>query len=76
MAELGRVVAERGLGAPHPHAFLPEPADQPEELTVTLEGVPAEVAGRERGALTAATSTPHNTEARTIYRLQLLTHPE
>lgn len=47
MAELRGVVAEHGLGTPEPHAFVPEPADQPVELTVTLEGVTAQVTGRE-----------------------------
>lgn len=47
VAELGRVVAEHGVRASHSHPFLLEPADQPEQLAVALEGVTAQVAGGE-----------------------------
>lgn len=47
VAELRRVVAEHGIRAADSHPFLLQPADQPEELTVTLKGVTAQVAGGE-----------------------------
>lgn len=48
VAELRRVAAQHGFRTPKPHAFVPEPADQPEEFTMTLQGVTAEVAGQKR----------------------------
>lgn len=47
VAELRRVVTEHGIRASNSHTFLLEPGDQPEQLTVALKGVPAEVTGRE-----------------------------
>lgn len=58
VAELRGVVAERGFGTPKSHAFVPEPADQPEQFTMTLEGVTAEVTGQERRAVN--TNTQHH----------------
>lgn len=49
VAELGRVVAEHGTRALNSHPFFLEPAHQPEQLTVTLEGVTAQVAGGHTG---------------------------
>lgn len=49
MAQLRRVVAEHGIRASNSQPFLLEPADQPEQLTVTLKGVTAQVTGREEG---------------------------
>lgn len=46
VAEFRRVVAEHGLRPSNPHPFLLEPADQAEQLAVTLEGVTAQVAAR------------------------------
>lgn len=50
VAELRRVVTEHGIRASNSHTFLLEPGDQPEQLTVTLKGVPAEVAGGQGGS--------------------------
>lgn len=41
------MVTEHGIRASNSHTFLLEPGDQPEQLTVALKGVPAEVTGRE-----------------------------
>lgn len=46
VAQLRGVVAEHGFGTAQPHAFVPEPAEQPKQFTMTLEGVPAEVTGQ------------------------------
>lgn len=48
VAELRGVVAEHGFGTPKSHTFVPEPADQPKQFTMTLEGVPAEVTAQKR----------------------------
>lgn len=47
VAELRRMLAEHGVRASNSHPFLLEPADQPEQLTVTLEGVTAQITGGE-----------------------------
>lgn len=47
VAELWRVVTEHGVRTPDSHSFLLEPADQAEQLTVTLKGVTAQVTGGE-----------------------------
>lgn len=49
MAELGGLVAQHGLGPPHLHASVPQPADQAGQLAVALEGVVAQVAAGGRG---------------------------
>ena len=48
VAEFRRVVAEHGVRTSDSHPSLLEPADQPEELTVTVKGVAAQVAGGEK----------------------------
>lgn len=49
MAELSGLVTQHGLGSPHLHASLPQPADQAGQLAVALEGVVAQVAAGEGG---------------------------
>lgn len=67
MAERRWVVAEHGFGTPNLHAFFPQPADQPEEFAVTLEGVTAEVTGQKRRPVKS------NTYATTEYELKSFT---
>lgn len=40
------MVTEHGVWSPHLHPFLLKPADQPEQLTVTVKGVAAQVTGK------------------------------
>lgn len=47
VAEFRRVIAEHGLRPSNSHPFLLEPADQAEQLAVTLKGVTAQVAARD-----------------------------
>lgn len=56
VAELGGLVAQHGLRAADLHPFLPQPPDEPGQLTVTLEGVVAQVAG---GAETGTQKMTH-----------------
>lgn len=56
VAELGGLVAQHGLRAADLHPFLPQPPDEPGQLTVTLEGVVAQVAG---GAETGTEKMTH-----------------
>lgn len=51
VAELGGLVAQHGLRTAHLHTPVPQPADQPGQLAVALEGVVAQVAAR-RGKVT------------------------
>lgn len=50
VAELRRVVTEHGVRPSNSHPFLLQPTDQPEQLTVALKGVNAQVTGREGDA--------------------------
>lgn len=46
VAELGGLVAQHGLGTPHLHTSVPQPADQAGQFAVALEGVVAQVTAR------------------------------
>lgn len=66
VAEFRRVVAEHGIWASNSHPFFLEPADQPEQLTVTVKGVTTHVTGEQedRKEVTGSVMVKHDKPCR------------